>query len=220
MVDFFIEKSLSEEQQNWLQAEWLQLMESLHFPIEQAKQIYTIFDKNFTERNRAYHNFSHIYTLLKICDTYEPHLKEAAIVKLAIWFHDAKYHPNFRDNEEKSSKLAIGQLRAYLDEEKLQKLSNFILSTTEQIPLIDNKDLLYFLDFDSLILAADPKKYQLYCDAIRNEYKNFPLFLYRLGRKRVINYYLEKENIYFVPMIQDEFEQRARTNLQWELEYL
>ena len=76
----------------------------------------------------------------------------------------------------------------------------------------------WFLDFDLAILAADTKTYQLYSEAIWQEYKTaYPKILYRMGRKKVLKNFLAREKLYFTKLFYSENEAKARANIQLEL---
>ena len=48
----------------------------------------------------------------------------------------------------------------------------------------------------------------------------FPNFLYKKGRRGVLNHFLNRENIFFTSHFQNQYENIARENLNWELENL
>jgi predicted metal-dependent HD superfamily phosphohydrolase len=62
--------------------------------------------------------------------------------------------------------------------------------------------------------------YQQYSNAIRTEYDWLPLDQYRTGRSKVLQSFLQRPSLYFTPAMVAEFEQRARINLQSELQEL
>jgi len=73
------------------------------------------------------------------------------------------------------------------------------------------------LDVDLAILAASREAYTRYTHAIREEYKIYPYFLYKKGRKKVLQHFLERKQIYFTEEFQAQHEANARENLRWEI---
>jgi predicted metal-dependent HD superfamily phosphohydrolase len=70
---------------------------------------------------------------------------------------------------------------------------------------------------DLSILGASQSVYQLYCNAIRKEYKNIPWLLYKRGRKRFLQETLKRTHIFLTKEYQDRYEKQARMNMQEEL---
>ena len=139
---------------------------------------------------------------------------------MSIWFHDLIYEPTRKDNEEKSAHRAMEILSNYVPSQILTSLNYMILSTAKHSPMLSLHDNKIFLDFDLLILATDDTTYQNYTTAIRKEYQIFPDELYRDGRKSILNKFLNKKRIYFTDFFYQNFEERARDNIEKELEKL
>ena len=79
-------------------------------------------------------------------------------------------------------------------------------------------DNAYLLDFDLSILGSDWDSYRNYTIQIRKEYKIYPDFMYKSGRKKVLQHFLERETLYFTEAYQVTHENRARENLKKELQ--
>ena len=75
-------------------------------------------------------------------------------------------------------------------------------------------------DIDLQILGSDAETYDRYAAAIRQEYAHVGDDDYREGRRLVLSAMLAADPIYVVPGFRDEFEARARMNMQRELEAL
>jgi len=58
--------------------------------------------------------------------------------------------------------------------------------------------------------------YDQYKAAIRAEYRIYPDILYRKGRKKVLEHFLERDQIYYTSVFQAR-EEKARANLEREL---
>lgn len=77
-----------------------------------------------------------------------------------------------------------------------------------------------FLDADLSILGTDSINYQNYIKQIRQEYAIYNDDVYRDGRKKVLAMFLEKERIYMSEYFYERYEQKARSNIVYELTVL
>jgi len=134
----------------------------------------------------------------------------------------SKYCDDQKDNEEKSALFAQNCLKFInFDEERLENAQKLIISTKKHEIILDkNEDNAYLLDFDLSILGTDWKIYETYTKQIRKEYKIYPNFIYKPGRKKVLLHFLERETLYFTKAFKNKFENQARKNLQKEIEKL
>src|SRR5262249_20071392 len=78
-------------------------------------------------------------------------------------------------------------------------------------------DMKAFLDLDTSILGAPEEIYKEYSRAIRKEYSWIPDVLYREGRMKVLNDFLEREYIYCTDEIRAKYEIQARHNIAEEV---
>ncbi|MCX7784480.1 MAG: hypothetical protein N2318_12665 [Meiothermus sp.] len=164
-----------------------------------------------TEPQRFYHNLAHLDTLLKLLPA-KPHLE------FAVWFHDAVYDPTRTDNEAQSALLAEQNLRHLgVAPPLIQAVVDIILAT--QNHQTGDPDGALFLDADLSILGAEPKTYQAYAQAIRQEYAWVPEALFQERRALVLQKFLSRERIYQTEAFA-RLEQPARENLRRELEAL
>ena len=173
------------EQLAYLNKNWQNITEQLNIPPKEAYLIFQQFEQHYREPHRKYHNLSHIYTMLQLADNEQNTILEPIMLKIAIWFHDIVYNAKRKDNEKKSADFARKVLGDYCNEEQLRLLEKMILSTQKHLPLSEFKDTLWLLDFDLAVLAAEPNVYASYKEAIRYEYRIFPDFVYRPGRRKV-----------------------------------
>ncbi|MFY0628814.1 MAG: hypothetical protein JXR05_00455 [Flavobacteriaceae bacterium] len=160
--------------------------------------------------------------MLKQAEENKGKIVDLDAVLFAIWFHDIVYKSSKKDNEEKSAKLAQSILQKFsIEEERINKVYELILSTkAHQIKLEEDKDNAFLLDLDLYILGQDWKVYQVYIRNIRKEYSLYPDFLYRPGRRKVLEGFLERKTLYFTKKYQDIFEVKARQNLEREIKLL
>jgi len=186
-----------------------------------SKTLLIYIKNNYSESHRAYHNLSHIYTLLKITEQYKSEIENEHMLELAIWYHDIIYRATRKDNEVKSAEYALDVLlESIVPSLELEYLKSLIVSTKKHEYLIDNFDNRFLLDIDLGVLAASRDTYTQYASAIREEYRIYTNFLYKKGRRKVLKHFLEREWIYFTNAFRDLHESDARANLEWEIENL
>lgn len=83
-----------------------------------------------------------------------------------------------------------------------------------------DEDLKLCLDFDLEVLGREEAEYKMYASQIREEYGHFSELEYREGRVTVLEKFLGRERLFFTDEFYDKFEERARDNLQTEIEEL
>ncbi|WP_430467251.1 HD domain-containing protein [Winogradskyella ouciana] len=177
---------------------------------------------HYSNTNRYYHNLAHIQNMLSQAEDFKSHIEDYDVLVFAIWYHDIIYKSTKKDNEVKSALFAKKALKSLnFNEKRIENIENLIISTKKhQIGLDENDDNAYLLDFDLSILGTDWETYQNYTQQIRREYKIYPDFMYKPGRKKVLQHFLERETLYFTEVYQDKFETQARENIIKELKLL
>jgi predicted metal-dependent HD superfamily phosphohydrolase len=96
-----------------------------------------------------------------------------------------------------------------------------IVSTQKhELILKQNQDNAHLLDLDLSILGTDWETYQKYIHNIRKEYKIYPDFMYKPGRKKVLKHFLDRETLYFTDDFRNKHEVKARENLKREIKLL
>jgi predicted metal-dependent HD superfamily phosphohydrolase len=177
----------------------------------------------YSEKHRAYHNLKHIEALLGFVEQYKHLLNEIDSVLFTVWFHDLIYEPTSSKNEENSALLAEKHLQKLnVSDNQIKSISTWILaSKSHQLSMdSDTFDAQFFLDIDLSILGADEQVYKIYAKDIRKEYKIYPNLLYKVGRKKVLQSFIEKPRIYKTELFFNLLEEKAKANLKWELEAL
>jgi predicted metal-dependent HD superfamily phosphohydrolase len=67
------------------------------------------------------------------------------------------------------------------------------------------------------VLSADQAIYEQYARAVRKEYRLIPRPIYRKGRLKVLQAFLDSERIYHSAPWRDR-EEAARRNIRWEMD--
>lgn len=167
---------------------------------------------------RHYHGLQHLVNLFNQVAAFPQ--RDAVVMGLAIWFHDAVYNALGSDNEAKSAEWALAFLvETTLESARQARVADFIRRsqdhTQPQPP--DEADLLLFLDADLSILGAPEAAYWAYARQVRQEYHLVPDLLYRPGRGKVLARLLAAPVLYHTPALRDKLDAPARRNLQAEL---
>jgi predicted metal-dependent HD superfamily phosphohydrolase len=172
----------------------------------------------YSEKHRAYHNLSHIRSLLSMSESFKEVIRNTDAVEFSIWFHDAIYDTRRSDNEEKSADLAIDFL-AELGARRAvaQAAREMILATKTHASSRLSEDAKLFLDLDLSILGAEKEIYAAYSKAIRKEYSWVPYFLYRRSRKKILLGFLQRGSIYLTEHMRGRAEFQARRNIEGEM---
>lgn len=179
------------------------------------QQLWTNLYQKYSESHRAYHNQTHLKELFSYFDEYQEHLENSDIVAFSIFYHDVIYNIWNKDNEEKSADFALLELENVLSKSSLESIHQQIIATkTHQA---SDNDTQFLVDFDLTILGKSSEVYSNYTKLIRKEYQLVPWFMYKKGRKKVLQYFLDKEAIYGSKTFNNLFEKQARINLTNEL---
>lgn len=205
-----------------LRKNWNSLMGKLTTDQRLIETSWNAIEKKYTQKNRAYHNLTHIDNMLKEATKFDQQIEDREVLLLAIWFHDIVYDPLSKDNELKSAEFAKRILKqTNLSEERIEKCYQQILLTVKHQPHstapLDDKLL---IDFDLEILSRDWAEYKIYSGQVRKEYWMYPKPLFKSGRKKAMGKFLERATIYQTPFYQNEKEAKARTNIKREMEEL
>ncbi len=176
----------------------------------------------YTEEKRYYHNLNHISHMLHFAENDQADLVDYDILQFAIWYHDIVYKATKSNNEEKSAEFAQKQLKTLqIDPKRVEICEKLIISTKKhEILNTQNQDNAYLLDWDLAILGTAWETYEAYTQKIRKEYAMFPNFMYKKGRKKVLQHFLERPQIYYTEKYHDLWEANARKNIQKELTLL
>lgn len=171
----------------------------------------------YSEPHRRYHTIQHLQECFAHLESVRSFAESASEVELALWFHDAIYDTSRKDNEERSAAWARGSaLLAGLSTERADRISNLVIATKhDAVPV--GKDAKVLVDIDLAILGADAARFEEYEVQIREEYSWVPESLYRKGRRKILQGFLNRERIYCTKFFQVEYETRARENLSRSL---
>jgi predicted metal-dependent HD superfamily phosphohydrolase len=173
----------------------------------------------YAEPHRRYHTRRHVEACLELLDAW-PDLSVAdrRLLTWAIWWHDAVYDPRASDNEARSADLARRDLPALgVTPAEADEVARLILLTAGHQVAAGDRLGAVLVSIDLSILAAAPADYDAYAGSVRAEYAHVPDDLWRAGRARVLQHFLDAPVIFPDPAFRAAREAQARANLAREL---
>ncbi|WP_139419536.1 HD domain-containing protein [Chryseobacterium mulctrae] len=177
-------------------------------------------EKKYSGKSRYYHNLQHLENMFEEIDAVRNQIEKFDNISFSIFYHDVIYDPTSKLNEEKSADIAKERLESLdVNNDDIQKVYKQILSTKSHQKSKD-EDTNFLLDADLSILGKSSEVYSEYTKQIRKEYSIYPDFLYKPGRKKVLQHFLELESIYKTEFFKNKYETQARENIEFELKSL
>jgi predicted metal-dependent HD superfamily phosphohydrolase len=169
----------------------------------------------YREWGRHYHGELHLRSVLELLDRYRDLADRPAEVECALWFHDAIYSTWRGGNERRSARWASTFLTRGKAYPVVSKRIVASIEATEhaQTVLADNNDTALVLDIDLIILGADVATYTKFEQQIRREYWWVPKRRYRKARRKVLEAFLARPQIYHHVTLRATYEIAARRNL-------
>jgi predicted metal-dependent HD superfamily phosphohydrolase len=208
-----------------LKENWEILLQSLSVEPALGQQVFLDLVAAYSGDGRSYHKLEHIQLVLETIEQIRrgppplaaPNLNLPAI-QLSAWFHDVIYDSRAKDNEEKSAEYAEATLNFLkIPKSTTAQVKNLIVATKNHQSLSDDINSQVLLDADLAILGSGEAQYQAYAQAIRQEYAWVSDAEYRVGRKQVLQKFLQRKRIYSTHQLFDTLEEKARQNLQAEV---
>jgi predicted metal-dependent HD superfamily phosphohydrolase len=172
-------------------------------------------EKAYSAKSRQYHNLNHLITMIELFDIHYSSLENPNEVLYSIFYHDYIYKATRKDNELKSAEYALSILP---DDVILDKQLVFdTICATQAHQQNEIEDINWLIDFDLKILSTSWEDYQTYCNQIRKEYKIYPTILYKPGRRKALEHFLEREFIYKTATFRNLFDKDAKGNIKREI---
>ncbi len=173
----------------------------------------------YRQPGRAYHNLSHALRVLGDVKKFAHWwgVEDYGAAQMAALLHDVVYDTHSRENEALSAEFAVWWGRELgIPPAVSARAAEIIRATQTHAPSL-SADTRLVLDADLLVLASPPDEYEAYRRAIRREYVWVPEPEWVIGRRRVLESFLAREQIYQTAPVRDALEARARDNLRREL---
>jgi predicted metal-dependent HD superfamily phosphohydrolase len=168
----------------------------------------------YSEPHRHYHSLQHLQECIAHVDAAAALATHPGEVEIALWFHDAIYDPQARDNEQRSAEWAEAELRGSgASDGQIRRVHGLIMATCHRaVP--EGQDAQLLVDIDLSILGAAPARFAEYDAQVAREYHWVPEPVYRSKRREVLQGVLDRDVIYNTAHFRARHEQQARINLQ------
>lgn len=177
-------------------------------------------ENNYSGKSRHYHNLQHLENMFEEIDAVRNQIEKFDNISFSIFYHDIIYDASSKLNEEKSADIAKERLEILsVNNDGIQRIYEQI-SATKSHKKSDNEDINFLLDADLSILGKSSEVYLEYTKQIRKEYSIYPNFLYKPGRKKVLQHFLELESIFKTEYFRGKYEIQAKKNIIFELKSL
>ncbi len=174
---------------------------------------------------RAYHNWSHMQSLLNLYQDLLAVFRDPATVEIALYYHGVIYVPGSKANESDSAEAMIQELSGRARAEEITAAATIINATAvHAVPDGTNQslaeDCALFLDMDLAILSTDAATFDAYDHNIRQEFSMVPDEIYHPGRRKIMQSFLERDRIYLTDRFHVSHDARARETLRRLVERL
>ncbi len=203
-----------------LQTIWDEVASHYCQAILKREEFFKEIMSHYRQLHRHYHTSQHLKEMFAQLLPLKNSIEDWTSIVFATFFHDIIYWPTRSDNEEQSALKAMKIMEKLgVEEEGREKVRRWILITKTH-EWLEDEDLQFFLDSDLAILGTPPSRYDEYRLQIRQEYKSIPDEQYRKGRIKVLQHFLQMDNIFKSEFFYRKFEEKARENLLREIEEL
>ena len=194
------------------------LLFNIGFPANEVQQNWLDLEKAYSKKSRHYHNLTHLKEMIASFEVYQNKLQNPNEILFSIFYHDFVYSASKKDNELKSAEYALAILS---ENRSLNKQLVFdAICATQQHQQNVIEDINWLIDFDLKILTKDWEDYKIYFEQIRKEYRIYPDFLYKPGRAKALQHFLENEFIFQTEEFRNLYEGKARANIEKEIKLL
>jgi predicted metal-dependent HD superfamily phosphohydrolase len=203
-----------------LKETFIQLIGNYTSDTRLVRQLWNEIETNYSGKKRHYHTLAHLENLLQQLNNAKGQIKDWTTVLFTLYYHDIIYNPLKTTNEEKSAEFAQNRMQLVgVPQPIIDNCVNQILATKKHLLSVDN-DTNIFTDADLCILGQPWEVYEKYYKQVRKEYALYPDLIYIPGRKKVLQHFLQMEQIFKTPYFFKKVEGQAKENLKKELKLL
>jgi predicted metal-dependent HD superfamily phosphohydrolase len=185
-----------------------------------VNQRWNELEKFYAEKHRAYHTMNHVVECLKEFDQVKHLVKNADAMEMAVFYHDAVYAPEAKNNEEQSAKLLMAVAKDFRLDKKFSQASARLVRSTKigaELKTFEEK-LLHDMDYS--VLGQKWEVFQKYNQGIRKENAHYSPSDYKKERTAFLKSLLEKPAIFLTNVFQDKYEYTAISNVKKALKKL
>ncbi|WP_124981472.1 HD domain-containing protein [Nonlabens xiamenensis] len=201
-----------------MKEKFLSLIERYSSDKDYKVECWNELNKKYSSKSRHYHNLDHLDHMFSELEKVKSEINRLDAIEFSIFYHDLIYNPRKSDSEYQSA-LVFKKRLSNTSFTPIDYCVEQIVATKEH-KLSDDSDTNLLLDMDLSILGSEPDRYQGYAKKIRKEYAIYPGWMYRKGRKKVLQHFLSLDSIFKTEFFRNEYEEKARENLENELREL
>lgn len=184
---------------------------------ELITRLWNEIEKNYSGSERHYHSLKHLSNMLGHLESCREFISAWDAVLFALYYHDIIYLASSKENEEQSASTAMNCLGKLNVAQPQLSLVNELILATKSHQSSSNNDINLFTDADLSILGSSHADYDEYAANVRKEYDIYPDLVYRPGRKKVLEHFLNMPAIFKTAFFAERLESKARENLSREL---
>jgi len=200
------------------QRSWTALWAALGLTVPPG--VWSALVEAYRSPERHYHGLGHIGDSLRRFDAVAHLAREPALVRLALWFHDAVYDTRRSDNEARSAAWADTVLGEAGASAHARSVVGGLIRATDHAAPAPTSDAALLCDVDLAVLGGSARRFEVYQQAVRAEYAWVPEARFVEGRAALLRRFLDRDRIYQTPPFQRRYEARARRNLTTALDRL
>lgn len=207
---------------------WLDFARRAFRVVDFADGGFAMIAARYCEEHRRYHTLAHVLACLDALDRYGKDVGPDAgrTIELAIWMHDVVYDPRAErgESENQSALVARGFAALVGFRGHGDYAEDAVRSTARSgawLPPSEAGTIGRWLhDVDLSILGAESDSYAAYASEIRQEYAFVPDLVFRPARMRVLRSIMDRHPIYWHANVREDLEEKARRNMEAEIESL
>jgi predicted metal-dependent HD superfamily phosphohydrolase len=174
----------------------------------------------YNEEHGKYHTEQHLRECLICLEKYRHLATRPEEAEMAIWFHDAVYDVNCKDNEKISADWAVRELTAALVEKRCTNRVYDLIMATQHTQPPKSVDQGLIIDIDLSILGSSESRFDEYESQIRDEYSYVSDQKFNQERRNVIKRFIESGQLYNLREISTSYYKQAKSNLTRSLNKL
>jgi predicted metal-dependent HD superfamily phosphohydrolase len=203
-----------------LKETFIKLVNNYTADVRLGTQLWSEIETNYSNKKRHYHTLTHLENLLQQLVAVKTTIKNWDTVLFTLYYHDIIYNPLKTNNEEKSAEFTENRMRLIAAPQPIiENCIGQILATKKHFLSADN-DTNIFTDADLSILGQPWPVYEKYYKQVRKEYALYPNLIYNPGRKKVLQHFLQMQQIFKTDYFFECFEAQAKENIERELQQL
>ena len=213
----------------WLFSSFVEAMQEIGATASEAELMAEARDlvDRWNEPTRHFHTVRHLMNVLAHIDELSQTAHDPDVLRVAAWYHGAVLNLAVEAQINGAEPSSIARACVNLATKQLVELGvsdDVAVRIGELITLMalhkaspDDVDAQVLIDAELADLAATPQDYKKYRSSVRAEYSNVDDATFYQARRLVLKRLLAKPKLFYSPMGEQEWEPRARQNIEGEL---